>query len=197
VPDQFDYVKQVLKCNAVPDWRPIELTGTVAAFGDPMNVEGELLIPATGQCDGQTSMVRRSFHAFPLRLDGFFLDEAVNLTQQFAGLSATLTQARGCVNAAYKPVLLQMINSVTAAGVDVLVRRWNSARLKLEDVARKAQNNAGDFVGCPGSANYKGAVMSRSITLAFTVVDRLQYANPAVWQIYYPPLDLDLPDFDY
>lgn len=177
-----------INCSAHPDWRPLTLGGTVAAFGDDMNVEGELMIVETAQCDRGVALSRKTTHAYPMRLDGFFLDELVNITQQFAGLTLTLERAGKCMNSQART---QLSTLLATAKLAALLRQWDQAINRMEQFAIKA--DTANFTGCPTSANYKGGLISRSITIAFTLHDRFKHQKTAGWKVYFPPEELELP----
>lgn len=181
-----------LECNTTRDKRPLSLGGTVAAFGDFMNVEGGRMIMESVQCDGTTSMTRRTTHAYAMRLDGQILAEAFNLELQFVGLNQTLNQAYSCLNSAERTSIAPMRSDLLGAQIAVLFGHWSDAIAKLEGIAAIAKSAS--FASCGPTTNYKGGFMSRAESSAFTVWDRFQHPVPGTsWAIYPVPAALGIP----
>jgi hypothetical protein len=181
-------------CGTDLEWRPLSLGGAVEAFGDFPNVEGNVMIKETAQCNRSVSMTRRTTHVYPVRADRTPADERVNIGRQITGLSRTLNETAQCIStpeAANGVSLMQ--SGLNTARRAILRRSYEDAVEALEQIARDAKFNADDFAGCPIEANYKGNVMSRALSASFSVFDRRLHPDPNEWEIYLIPDDLDVP----
>jgi len=117
-----------LPCDTPLEQRPMTLSGTVPAFGEPANITGNRMIVDTAQCEGPyASITRRSTHVYAMRLDGRYLDEMINVVTQLSGLTRTINQAGRCVNSASQSAIAEMRRRVGTAATSILRRQWDAA----------------------------------------------------------------------
>ncbi|MEP7312938.1 MAG: hypothetical protein ABI859_10160 [Pseudomonadota bacterium] len=188
----LDPYKGGLKCNAARDWRPLSLGASVQAFGEEPNIEGNRMIPETAQCDGYTGITKRTTHVYAMRLDFTQWDEAINVALQIDGLARTLDKAAGstCIS---NPTVKTLRADLVAASLALLLRRFLDAQQRVEHFATTANGAIWSATTVCRTANYKGALVARSVTAAFTVFDRFRHPTVAGWEIYFPPEALELP----
>jgi hypothetical protein len=180
-PDTFiDYAgfpqAETPDCDRRTDFRSLQLGGTVGAFNEIQNVEGETMIVDTVQCNASWSMTRRTTHVFPIRLDGpggSFGKENENLQTQLEGIQGTLFQAASC--AAPGLSLLQAYLDDAVLAVDEA--RYYDAVNSLEQLALEAdaEDSGGIsliFDNCAVQYNYRGNFVARGLAGAFTIWDR-------------------------
>ena len=185
-----------LACNATVNMRPSGLAGLVTAFGEWPNVEGNLMIKSTFRCNRPETMTRRTHHVYPVRHDGVFVDQKAGLVLQLAGIGATIQEAMTCAVAGPSGVgsLQSMRVDLLAATAATLLHQWSRALMRLESIAVKA--NATVFVNSNSCIprNYKGNLVGRGLTGAFTVWDSFLHPTTAGWEKYDPPSGLVPPD---
>jgi hypothetical protein len=177
-------------CDRDPDYRTVDVAGTVGEFGEVRNVEGEGMIVETAQCNRARSMTRRTTHLYPMRIQSFGQIDAeqVNVTALHAGIRGTLTEASACADPtliASMQLALQDAETAFAAGQFAL------AQLHAEQLARFAKETVDGFDMCPIPANDRGNIMARALTLAFTYHDRFE--NASTYELYLVPADLEVP----
>jgi len=185
-----------LACNATLNKRPSGLAGLVTAFGEWPNVERNLMIKSTFRCNRPETMTRRTHHVYPVRHDGVFVDQKAGLVLQLAGIGATIQEAMSCAAAGPSGVgsLQSMRVDLLAATAAALLHQWNKALMRLESIATKA--NMTTFSTSDGCVrrNYKGNLVGRGLTGAFTVWDSFLHPTVPGWEIYNPPSGLVPPD---
>jgi hypothetical protein len=189
-------------CGGPLPWRPLNLAFSVPAFGDFPNVEGNKGKNSTVQCDPPGSLTRRTTHVYPARLDakigkfeGKVFDEAAHLLLQISGLAQTIEEIKQCSPSSL-PAVNAMRAYLAAATLKILARRYDNAISLLEQIAFVANPvtpNTPKFPGCPLNANYEGETIGRALGLSFSVHDRLKFANPANWDVYLIPAELEVP----
>jgi hypothetical protein len=189
-------------CRGPLPWRPLNVAFSVPAFGDFPNVEGNKGKNSTVQCDPPGSLTRRTTHVYPARLDikigkfeGKVFDEAAHLLLQISGLAQTIEEIKQCSPSSL-PAVNAMRAYLAAATLKILARRYDNAISLLEQIAFVANPvtpNTPKFPGCPLNANYEGETIGRALGLSFSVHDRLKYANPANWDVYQIPAELEVP----
>ncbi len=191
-------------CENGKAYRPLDLGGTVPNFGEWPNVEGSKMIVETVQCNRSWSLTRRTTHVFPVRIDlnrRSRVLEWLNVYGQSEGIQDTISEAGSCAN-------IELLDAVQASLDDARDALWNldytGAIGAFEQLARDAYNDdsydSGEVTGfddCPIVTNYRGNLVPRALTAAFTVHDRLlhplnfvEYPLPAEFEELKPDLRL-------
>ena len=175
--------------------RPIDIGAPVAAFDEVTNWEGNIVIPESVQCNRSWGMTRRTTHIFPVRIDypgQNTLLEKLNVLDQFAGIDGTLNEASACANSDLIDALQTSLDNAEQFVTD---DNFGAAVTELEQLAIDADSddlfNSGGVTGfndCPAAQNYRGNFVSRGLTAAFTVFDRL--VNPLSFVLYELPEEL-------
>jgi len=177
-------------CDRAPDQKTVDVAGTLAAFGEFPNVEGNVVIVETAQCNRPRGLTRRTTHIYPMRIQDYGETNAdlANIASQIAGIAATLNEAAACANPA---LIAAMADFLDAAETAFEARQYAHAQVLAEELARLAKESVSGFDNCPVAANYRGNFMARGLTLAFTFHDRFEHAED--FEVYLVPLDLEIP----
>lgn len=169
-------------CDRASDWRSLDLGGTVAAFDEVPNVEGNTMIVETVQCNAPWSMTRRTTHVYPVRLDGpggSSGKENENLSTLLDGIQGTLDEASYCAAPA---LIADMQQSLDNANDAIQAKDYEDAIDWFEQIAFAADDSPEGFDNCTVPAddyypNYYGNFVARGLTAAFTIWDRYIHAD--------------------
>jgi hypothetical protein len=180
-------------CERSPDWRTVDVGGTVAAFGEVQNVEGEAMIVETAQCNSPRGLTRRTTHVYPMRMQDFGETnvDLAHIAAQIAGITGTLAQAALCVD--QEGLIGDLEDALAAAQAAFGDANYAHAQVSAEEFSRLAKEAVDGFDLCPLAANYRGNLMARGLTLAFTFHDRYEHPELEDFEIYLVPFDLDIP----
>lgn len=177
-------------------YRPVDLGGTVPAFGDWPNVEGNQVIQEIVECNIGYILGRRTVHIAPMRIaspGNSMTVENTNMNLMFTGLQGTIFEANSCTNPA---LISAMQTKLDAAKSAFAAQNYLAARTRLEEGASFANNDDGydtggpvGFNSCPVGTNYRGGFVARFIAAAFNVHDR--FLNRETFVLYDLPAEFD------
>jgi hypothetical protein len=190
---------EIPACNAPLDYRTVTFGGTNPLFGEPENIEGNVARLQSAQCNRSWSLTRRSTHIEPLRIVARGSDVRFNealVSDQLSSLQTLLADA-SCIDSdladnTFNPLVENAVDAL-ALGAD----GYEAVRGFMEDLAILADASASGFDACPSFDNYRGDIVARAITAAFTTWDRLLHPEDGQdWAKYEIPCELEdlIPD---
>ena len=172
-------------CNVDINFRERMLGSPVPAFGDYEDQKG-FLLDETAQCNQVKGMIRRSFHAGPVRYVSNVLTEIASIVTQLDTTRLNIDDAAACISDGDE----QNLRFWLRRGSEALLRHdYQTAINAFLDGARAAQ--AADFAACPVEANFEGGLVANFVQVAFTTHDRLLHRD--VYDRFEVPADLNLP----
>jgi hypothetical protein len=188
-PALIDYADTPLEqrpgCNVNIHFRERILGSPVPAFGDYEDQKG-FMLDETAQCNQMKGMVRRSFHAGPVRYVSNVVTEIASVVTQLDTTRLNINDAESCISDGDEENLRFRLRTGSEA---LLHHDYETAIAAFLDGARAAQ--AADFAACPVEANFEGALVANFVQVAFTTHDRLLHRDE--YDRFEVPADLNLP----